>query len=292
MSEHYRKEIGRRTRRGLEGRALRNLPVGGRAYGYIAARDGATKQVEVHAEHAAVLLRIFELYASGKTPRQIAQVLNAERIPSPGATWRRSDEGENGKRRDGKWVASAIHGDVTRGTGILNNPRYVGRVIWGRTRWQHSAADSSVRLSRPSTQQVIEHIDKRLRIVPDDLWQRVKARQKAVHVASESVRNALRSHRGRPTRNLLSGLLRCEACDSNYVRINQREYRCATHTNGGEAACANGFKLTLPSASAIGWRHRARRATTATSPPSCACCRKRPANIERWSARCATRATC
>ena len=243
MSEQYRKEIGRRTRRGLEGRALRKLPVGGRAYGYIAARDSATKQMEINAEQAAVVLRIFELYASGKTPRQIAQALNADHIPSPGAAYRRSDDGDNAKRRDGKWLASVIHGDVTRGTGILNNPRYVGRVIWGRTRWQRGAADSSIRLSRPATQPVIEHLDERMRIVPDELWKRVKGRQKSVRVASESVRNALSSRVGRPARNLLSGLLRCETCSSNFVRINQREYRCATHTNGGKSGCENGFKL-------------------------------------------------
>lgn len=37
MSEQYRKEIGRRTRRGLEGLARAGKPTGGRAYGYIPA---------------------------------------------------------------------------------------------------------------------------------------------------------------------------------------------------------------------------------------------------------------
>lgn len=33
MAEQYRKEIGRRTRRGLEGRARAGKSAGGRAYG-------------------------------------------------------------------------------------------------------------------------------------------------------------------------------------------------------------------------------------------------------------------
>jgi hypothetical protein len=74
-------------------------------------------------------------------------------------------------------MASAIHGDVTRGTGILNNPLYTGRVVWGRTRWQRSATDSAVRLVRAAESPAIEHVDERLRIVADELWRRVKANQ-------------------------------------------------------------------------------------------------------------------
>ena len=49
------------------------------------------------------------------------------------------------RRRDSKWLASAIHGDVKRGTGILNNRRYIGVTLWGRSEWKRSAVDSSRR---------------------------------------------------------------------------------------------------------------------------------------------------
>ena len=65
MSEHYRKEIGRRTRRGLAGCARAGTPTGGKAYGYIAARDSGTGRVVIHPEHAAVVRRIHEDYAAG-----------------------------------------------------------------------------------------------------------------------------------------------------------------------------------------------------------------------------------
>ena len=243
MAEQGRREASYRTRRGQEGLARSKKPTGGRAFGFIAARDGDTKQVEIHAEHAETVRRIFTMYADGMSPRSIANTLNSEGVLSPGASWKRTDRGENGKRRDGKWVASCIHGDPARGSGMLNNPRYLGRIVWGKTQWQRSAANSSVRLQRAPDQDAVEYTDERLRIVSDDLWERVKARQRQVFTASEGIRNALKSRKGRPSRHLFSGLLKCEACGANFVRVNQREYRCATYTNGGRAACGSDFKL-------------------------------------------------
>jgi hypothetical protein len=121
----------------------RRALTGGRAYGYTPARDSATGQVEINETEAAVVRRVFELYADGMSPRGIASLLNDEQVPSPGAKWKRVT-----RRGDGKWLASAIHGDVNRGTGILNNRRYVGVVSWGRSEWKRSAADSVKRRQR------------------------------------------------------------------------------------------------------------------------------------------------
>lgn len=126
--------------------------------------------------------------------------------------------------------------------------RYLGRITWGRTQWQRSAANSSVRLQRIPDQKPVEYSDERLRIVPDALWERVKARQRIVFTASQNVRDALRSREGRPARHLFTALLKCDTCDSNFVRINQRDYRCATYTNGGKHACGNALKLNAAAA--------------------------------------------
>src|SRR6516164_2835166 len=52
MADVYRDQIAYRTRRGLEGRARAGKPTGGRSYGYIAARDSASGDREVHLEQA------------------------------------------------------------------------------------------------------------------------------------------------------------------------------------------------------------------------------------------------
>ena len=97
MSEHYRREIGRRTRRGLEGRARAEKPTGGRSYGYIAATDSPSREREIDPEQAPVVIRIFQMYADGMSPRAIAEQLNVERVPSPGSHWNRKIRRSSGR---------------------------------------------------------------------------------------------------------------------------------------------------------------------------------------------------
>jgi site-specific DNA recombinase len=235
-SEAYRKEIGRRVRRGLEGLARNGKPTGGRAYGYISAAASGTGQVEIDQEQAAIVRRVFELYADGASPRTIAAQLNAEGAPSPGSSWQRDS------RRTSKWLLSAIWGNPTRGLGILNNELYIGRSVWNRFRWVRSAADSSKRRCKinPSSEWIVR-TDERLRIVSDELWQRVKVRQKLrSETVGARIRGALTRRApggGRTARYLLSGMLRCGICDATFTLANADRYQCASHVNG--RACSN-----------------------------------------------------
>jgi site-specific DNA recombinase len=235
----YRKEIARRTRRGLEGNALAHRPTGGKAYGYRSTvlPDGTKALVIVEAE-AEVVRRIFREYVHGHSPRDIAAGLNADSIPSPGAAWKRNGFGQ-GKRADGKWQSTAIHGHIKRGTGILNNPRYVGRIEWGRSQWKRSATDSDRRTPILNPEPLHSYTDETQRIVAQELWDAVKARQSRIHLSSATVRSAVARTAGRPARHLLSGLFACGTCGGSYVRINARDYGCSTRKNGGPSACPN-----------------------------------------------------
>jgi site-specific DNA recombinase len=243
MADVYRDQIAYRTRRGLEGRARHGKPTGGRAYGYIAARDNVSGQREIHPEQAETVRRIFAWYAAGKSPRWIAGELNRLEVPSPGASWNRTSVRLHAKRKHG-WVSTAIHGDHTRGTGILNNRLYVGQVVWNRSTWKRSAADSKQRRWQLNdAAQMVTHQEDRLRIVPQPLWDAVKARQQAVEGMTVKLRGALR--RGRLPRHLLSGLLTCQQCGGAFRCVNGREYGCASHRDGGEAGCANGVRVPI-----------------------------------------------
>jgi site-specific DNA recombinase len=237
-SEGYRKEIGRRTRRGLEGLARAGRPTGGKPYGYVSAAQSGSGEIEIDEAQAEVVRRIFTLYGGGASPRTIAELLNAENVPSPGSSWKRET------RRKSRWLLSAIWGDPARGLGILNNEIYIGRVIWNRFRWVRSAADSSKRryVLNPEAEWIVRD-EPRLRIVSDDLWQRVKRRQRArAETIGASVRAGLAeatARRGRPQQYLLSGLVQCPECGSNYVIGPHRQYRCASNFNGGVSACPN-----------------------------------------------------
>ena len=79
-----------------------------------------TGEREIVSTEAEVIRRIFRDYAAGVSPKALAKRLNGERCSGP-----------NGK----PWNPSTIHGNPARGTGILNNELYVGRLVWNRLRY-------------------------------------------------------------------------------------------------------------------------------------------------------------
>ncbi len=239
MASAYRKEIGRRVRRGLEGLARSGKSAGGRSYGYIPAATSGTKQIEIDPAQAVVVRRIYEMFADGHSPRAIAGALNKAGIASPGASRAREN------RRKAGWVSSAIYGDVKRGTGILANPIYIGQVIWNRSKWTRSAADSSIRrqVQNPPNEWISRQ-DERLRIVSDALWEKAQARQKdQAHGIGERVKRGMSkanaNRTGAGPKFLLSSLLRCGHCGSSYAIAGRDVYACTGHTGGGNSLCQN-----------------------------------------------------
>lgn len=239
MAEHYRREAAYRTRRGLEGVARSGKPAGGRSYGYIPATKTGSGRMEIDEGQAQIVRRIFEMYAAGHSPRAIAATLNRDGVPAPGSTWERQ------RRRRAGWVHSVIAGNPDRGLGILNNDLYRGVVVWNRSKWIRSAADSSKRrqVQNPRSEW-ITHQDERLRIVSQALWDRVKARQtaQASRIGARVRRGMSRAaaaRTGAGPKYLVSGLLRCGHCGSNYAIAGRGIYKCSGHTSGGVALCAN-----------------------------------------------------
>ena len=70
----------------------------------------------------------------------------------------------------------------------------------------------------------------------------MKKRQGEIECMSVTIRGALRRN-GRLPRYLLSGLLVCGQCGGTFRRVNTREYGCASHVDGGHAACTNGIRV-------------------------------------------------
>jgi DNA invertase Pin-like site-specific DNA recombinase len=114
MAQLYLSDLKEKTRRGQLGRALAGKMPGGKAYGY-RLLDGQPGERQVHEAEALVVRRIFCDFAAGMSPRAIARALNGEGVPGP----------------DGRqWRDTTIRGQIDRGTGILNNSLYVGRLEW------------------------------------------------------------------------------------------------------------------------------------------------------------------
>ncbi len=167
MNALFLKDLAQKTRRGLEGRVRQGKSGGGLCYGYDVVRevDAEGEPIRggrrINEPEAEVVRRIFAEFAGGRSPRAIAKDLNAESIAGPhGRAWR----------------DTAIRGHATRGTGILRNQLYIGRLIWNRQRFVKDPATGK-RLARPNPREdwVIHDVPE-LKIVDDELWQKVQAR--------------------------------------------------------------------------------------------------------------------
>lgn len=226
----------KKTHRGLTGQALKGNNAGGKSYGYNhipiehpTKTDHHGRPVieavrrEINEEQAEVIRWIFERYASGHSTKKIAAQLNERNIPSP---------------RGGTWSFSAIYGHNKKGTGILNNPLYIGQYIWNRSVWvKDPDTRRRVRRERPQNEWITTDMPE-LRIVSQELWERVKARQ------IEVGRKNKQGKSGRGTKYLFSGLLVCGVCGSRYTLVNKTKYGCAGHTNRGSFHCDNKLKVS------------------------------------------------
>ncbi len=231
MSALFLKQLAQKTHRGLEGRIKAGKSAGGLSFGYKMERhprpDGTftTGERSIDPIQAALIQRIFTDYDRGKSARTIAIALNKEGIPPP----------RGGS--EASWSFSTISGNWKRGTGILNNELYIGRLVWNRQRFIKDPSTGK-RQARPNPAEawIIEDVPD-LRIIADDLWLRVKQRQGAIRedilTAREQVPGAPKAEAGRRARYLFSGLLACGCCGANYVMISDSRYGCSANRNRG-----------------------------------------------------------
>jgi site-specific DNA recombinase len=214
MGAIFLKDLADKTRRGLRGRVEAGKSGGGLCFGYRVVRalgehGLTTGQREIDFAEAAVVVRIFEEFAAGASPKAIVKRLNAERVPGPGGN---------------TWGPSTIHGHAGRGTGILNNELYIGRLIWNRQRYIKDP-DTGRRVSRrnPSEAWVVTPVPE-LRIISETLWQAAKARQRETRHALKPGTNLNRARR--PT-YLFSGLTKCGVCGSGFTMFSKDRLACA-----------------------------------------------------------------
>ena len=224
MGQMFREDNAHKVRRGLTGRVREGLSGGGLTYGYAPVAGDKGKRIIVE-EEAATVRRIFTEYAAGRTPRDIARDLNRDGVPPP---------------RGRAWNASTINGNAARGSGILRNELYAGRLIWNRVRMVKDP-DTGRRVSRPNPEsewQVSEVPD--LAIVSRELFEAAKNRK-------QSQARVLPTYQRRP-RHLLSGLLRCGCCGAGMStngkdKSGRIRIRCSAATESGTCPDPKTFYL-------------------------------------------------
>ena len=227
MSALFLKDLADKIRRGQRGTVQRGRMPGGLTYGYdVVSRIDDRGQLDrglrsINPDQAAVVMRIYQEYDAGRSPKLIAHGLNDDGIPAP---------------RGGDWQASAINGSRERGLGVLHNPIYAGRYLYNRVRMVRDP-DTRKRVSRVTSADDRLTIDMpELRIVPEDLWQRVQEAS-----AARSTGPIVRQRR---SRFLLSGLIFCGVCGGSYTVATGTKLACSRHRE--KKTCDNGSRIDRP----------------------------------------------
>lgn len=195
-------------------------------YGYLKGTDKKRKPI-IDEETAPVVRRIFELYASGNSPRIIADILNAENISSPGryAYEKLGHKGRSSEMR--LWCQPSIRF-------ILNNIMYIGHLpMLKETTLSYK---NHKRQAKDRDEWVVTY-NNHEPIISQELWNKVQERQK--HMAQ-----------GRKTKtgfvHPLSGFLVCADCGSKlkmsgHLNKKKTEYTyhfdCGLHLRYGKTLC-------------------------------------------------------
>ena len=240
MDEQFLVSLAEKVHRGQEGRALKGMQPGGKCYGYRnipiedptrAAKYGRLAvsgvRLEIVQEEAAVVRRVFEMYAAGTSLANIAKRLNAEGVvaPLPPRT-----------RQIRAWCPSSIRE-------MLRNERYRGIFVWNRTRKERNP-ETGRKTSRPRPQSEWMRVEvPDWRIVSEDLWKKVEGQIELVSKRFGATTLGGQGRKGHGPRYLFSGFIYCGLCGSRMVIVSGNgrrvyvKYGCPSHRYRG--VCKN-----------------------------------------------------
>jgi hypothetical protein len=177
----------------------------------------------IEPREAAVVMRIFQEFAGGQSQSRIVRRLNEV----PGRF--RSDKG---------WSPGTVHR-------ILRNLKYIGRWAWNTTETRRDPRTGRRRpFPKPESEWIV-HEDESVRIVPQELWDKVQERREQVRKTwpgGKGKRGFHEQHGGRvrhyPT-HLLSGLMTCDKCGAAIAQVSGKAggyYGCL---GAAKKACDN-----------------------------------------------------
>ena len=207
-------------------------------YGYTLGTD-EKRTLQIDPETAPIVRRIFEMRATGMTPRKIADILNVEKVLTPN-DYRIATTGINGVRNP----SHLWHTTVLRT--LLSNQAYIGNLV------QHKSTTISYKnhkwQRRPEEEWIVVE-NAHEAIIPRDLWDKVKEVEQAVGHGKHTARGFMHP---------LSGLMLCADCgakmrlgwNTTYIKRLGREntyfnFNCGTKSRMGSSACFSHF-ITVP----------------------------------------------
>jgi site-specific DNA recombinase len=184
------------------------------------------RRIQVNADEASIINRIFEWAADGVGVGTIVDRLNREGIP-----------GTAGKR----WNQTPVKR-------ILHNERYLGRQIYGQQAVEREPSTGrKIMRERPRSEwKIIERPE--MRIVSDELWERTQATRKAVREAVAPKTALARGKSGKyHSKHLFSGFAKCGECGATISTVSggkgSPRLGCSRSWRNGTSSCGN--RLTI-----------------------------------------------
>jgi hypothetical protein len=205
MNAEFLKHLKMMTKRGLDGRARLGKFPGALTYGYDLVENNPGER-RINVAQAKVIRRIFAEYANGISPRDIAECLTRDGVPTP---------------RGGKdWNHQTFVGNKIRG-GLLGNRLYIGEIVWNKQHIETDPeTDAKSKVASPIEDRITSPVP-HLRIIDQKLWDDVHRVRTGRSTQKFGPGGVVRKNgpvtRGR---HLLSGLLRCGVCDGQMIVSN------------------------------------------------------------------------
>jgi site-specific DNA recombinase len=249
--EMHREQTAERVHEAHARLAKAGRVVGGRVFGYrnrvvyngVDRDDNPLRShVErvINEDEAAVVRRIFKMYDSGDGLKRIAKQLATEGAPAP----------KPFVRKDPTKVGPVIGWSPSTVRSILSRELYRGQIVWNKSKKRDAQGKVNQR-PRPESEWRREKAE-HLRLVPEALWLRVRARRQETE--GRAVRFASGRLSGRPpkhaSQNLLAGLATCGICGGGLVittgarkRGRQPEYVCYRRRQNGN--CENALRMPV-----------------------------------------------
>ena len=227
FNELQLRDLKKKTLRGQIGQKERGFFVGEHTFGYTSVPAGEMRmdkkgrprpdgyKMEINPVEAAVVLRIFSLYAGGEPLTRIVCILNEEGVAAP-------------VRAAKGWSPATIGR-------ILDNEKYNARWIWNKTETRRDPKTGRRRqFEKPESEWHVTE-DEALRIVPESLWDKVRTRREEMHrtwpggKGKRGFSTQQGSRQAQFPTHLLAGSMSCGTCGSTMAQVSGK--------NGGYYGC-------------------------------------------------------
>ncbi len=232
FNELQLRDLRKKTLRGQMGQKERGFSVGERTFGYKSLPVGTIQmdkkgrprpdgyRMEIEPSEANVVLHVFKAYAGNTSVKRIVRKLNEEGVP--------------GRFRTGKGWSPAT---VCR---MLDNQKYIGHWVWNKTESRRDPRTGRRRrFQKPESEWIVQEGES-LRIVPQDLWDTVRAMRSKARVTwpgGNGKRGFSKGHGSHITHfptHLLSGSMTCAECGSAIGQVSGK--------GGGYYGCLGAMK--------------------------------------------------